>query len=224
MRTRVNSVLSITALLVAIGGATPVGEAAWNQLVPRNSVGTQQLKRNAVKARQLAPNAVRAAHVLNGSLLAVDFKEGQIPQGPKGDKGEKGDRGEPGPTEGATAVDTVETGPTTLTDQYGSSAYLASRFTTTRAGRLFLVKSFSGDLTCTSSAKWWWLTLDGQPVPSSVRFTSQTAAAPLTLDGVTAQPVAAGQHTLSVGAMCFAGSSTGSSTGLYSSGSAVVLG
>ena len=33
---------------------------------------------------------------LTPSLLAADFKAGQLPQGPKGDKGEKGDRGENG--------------------------------------------------------------------------------------------------------------------------------
>src|SRR5262245_53318532 len=58
MSTRVNSALSLTALVIAIGGATPVGQAAWDAVVPRNSVGTPQLKRNAVNARQLAPNAV----------------------------------------------------------------------------------------------------------------------------------------------------------------------
>ena len=59
----------------------------------RNSVGTLQLKRNAVTARKIAPNAVRGAHVLDGSLLATDFKGGQLPAGPKGDKGDKGAQG-----------------------------------------------------------------------------------------------------------------------------------
>lgn len=93
MRNHASIITSITALLIAVFGSTPIGEAAWNQVVPRNSVGTIQIKRNAVKARQLAPNAVRSAHVLNGSLLTADFKEGQIPQGPKGDKGDRGATG-----------------------------------------------------------------------------------------------------------------------------------
>jgi hypothetical protein len=97
MGNRINLVISVTALVVAVGGATPLGEAAWNQVLPRNSVGTLQLQRNAVKSSKLAPNAVRTAHVVNGSLLAADFKAGQLPSGPKGDKGEKGDRGERGP-------------------------------------------------------------------------------------------------------------------------------
>ena len=40
MGNRANSALALTALVVAVGGATPIGEAAWNQVVPRGSVGT----------------------------------------------------------------------------------------------------------------------------------------------------------------------------------------
>lgn len=98
MGNRVNSVLSLTALLVAVLGVTPLGEAAYNAVVPRNSVGTLQLQRNAVKAAKIAPNAIRGGHVLDGTLLTADFKAGQIPQGPKGDKGDKGDKGNPGAT------------------------------------------------------------------------------------------------------------------------------
>ena len=105
MSNRINTALSLTALVVAVGAATPVGEAAWQLVVPRNSVGTLQLQRNAVKAAKIAPNAVRTNHVLNGALLAEDFKAGQLPQGPKGDKGDKGDRGPAGP--GATMFTTT---------------------------------------------------------------------------------------------------------------------
>ena len=86
-------VVASLALLVALGGTS----YATVLNVPRNSVGTPQLKRNAVKPAKLAPNAVRTTHVLNGSLLAADFKAGQLPSGPKGDKGDKGDAGPPGP-------------------------------------------------------------------------------------------------------------------------------
>ena len=97
MGNRANSALALTALVVAVGGATPIGEAAWNQVVPRGSVGTLQLKRNAVTSSKLAPNSVRTGQVVNGSLLVDDFKQGQIPQGPKGDKGDRGPTGPTGP-------------------------------------------------------------------------------------------------------------------------------
>ena len=82
-------VVACLALLVALGGTS----YATVLNVPKNSVGTPQLQRNAVKAAKLSPNAVRTAHVLNGSLLADDFKAGQIPQGAKGDKGDPGSPG-----------------------------------------------------------------------------------------------------------------------------------
>jgi hypothetical protein len=79
-------VVACLALLAALGGTS----YATVLNVPKNSVGTPNLKRNAVTPSKIAPNAVRTAHVLNGSLLASDFKAGQIPQGPKGDKGDPG--------------------------------------------------------------------------------------------------------------------------------------
>ncbi len=94
MSSRISLALSFTALVVAVGGVTPIGEAAWNQVVPRGSVGTLQLKRNAVTSSKIAPNSIRTSQVVNASLLVDDFKPGQIPQGPKG---EKGDRGATGP-------------------------------------------------------------------------------------------------------------------------------
>jgi len=95
MSSRLALAMSAAALVVALLGSTPLGHALASQ-VPRNSVGPLQIKRNAVGPQKIAPNAVRTGHVLDGSLLTVDFKAGQIPQGPKGDKGEKGDRGSPG--------------------------------------------------------------------------------------------------------------------------------
>jgi hypothetical protein len=84
-------VVSCIALLVALGG---VGYAAT--ALPRNSVGPPQIKRNAVTSIK----------VKDRSLLARDFRRGQLPRGPrgltgaagaagaKGDKGDKGDKGE----------------------------------------------------------------------------------------------------------------------------------
>jgi hypothetical protein len=98
MQARLTLGLAAAALVVALLGSTPLGHALVSN-VPRNSVGAPQLKRNAVTAQKLAPNAVRTAHVLNGTLLAVDFKAGQLPAGPKGDKGDKGDPGPVGVSE-----------------------------------------------------------------------------------------------------------------------------
>jgi hypothetical protein len=85
-------VVSCIALLVALGG---VGYAAT--ALPRNSVGTPQLKRNAVTS----------VKVKDRSLLARDFRRGQLPRGLRGltgatgaagAAGAKGDKGDLGPT------------------------------------------------------------------------------------------------------------------------------
>ena len=77
--------LSLAALVVAVLGATPVGEAALNAL-PRNSVGPLQLKNDAVTS----------VKVKNGSLLARDFRADQLPQGPVGPAGPPGPAGAAG--------------------------------------------------------------------------------------------------------------------------------
>jgi hypothetical protein len=65
-------IVALIALFVALGGT---GYAAVR--VPPNSVGSTQLK----------SNAVRSSKVKNRSLLAKDFKAGQLPRGPRGRTG-----------------------------------------------------------------------------------------------------------------------------------------
>lgn len=77
------TVISIAALVIALGGA---GYAAV--AIPRNSVGTEQLKKSAVTS----------AKVRDYSLLARDFKKGQLPRGTQGDEGPAGPVGATGPT------------------------------------------------------------------------------------------------------------------------------
>lgn len=67
--------ISLIALFVALGGT---GYAALK--LPMNSVGTKQIKKNAVTSPK----------VRNGSLLAADFKSGQLPAGPAGPPGPAG--------------------------------------------------------------------------------------------------------------------------------------
>ena len=83
---------SATALLVSVLFATPVGQAA-SRLLPKNSVGAAQIK----------SAAVTGSKVKNGSLMAADFRAGQLPVGPKGDPGAQGPKGDPG-APGASAT------------------------------------------------------------------------------------------------------------------------
>jgi hypothetical protein len=75
-------VVACIALLFAMTGA---GYAAG--MLGPNTVGTKQLKKNAVISSK----------VKNRSLLAVDFKAGQIPAGPQGPAGPAGPAGPQGP-------------------------------------------------------------------------------------------------------------------------------
>src|SRR5206468_7737657 len=63
-------VVGCVALAIALGGTSFAAAIA----IPRQSVGTLQLKNSAVTTKKLAGNAVTSAKVLNGSLLASDFK------------------------------------------------------------------------------------------------------------------------------------------------------
>ena len=75
-------VVAAISLLVALGGTSI---AAVNQLKP-NTVGKLQLKNNAVGSPE----------VINRALLAVDFKQGQLPRGPRGLRGPQGPQGQQG--------------------------------------------------------------------------------------------------------------------------------
>jgi hypothetical protein len=72
--------LGMLALFVALSGT------AYAATLPRNSVGTAQLKRNAVTSAKVKPF----------SLLASDFRRGQLPAGPQGPQGPTGPRGPEG--------------------------------------------------------------------------------------------------------------------------------
>jgi Collagen triple helix repeat (20 copies) len=96
-KSRTATILAATALVVAVFGSTPLGHAAGNLVLARNSVGAAQLKKNAVTAPKLKKNAVTSVKVKNGTLLAADFKPGQLPAGPQGPKGDPGPQGIQGP-------------------------------------------------------------------------------------------------------------------------------
>jgi hypothetical protein len=75
--------IALLALFVALGGTAYAG---------------LKLGKNVVKGRNIAPNAVTSPKVKNGSLVAGDFKPGQLPAGARGEQGAKGDKGDKGDT------------------------------------------------------------------------------------------------------------------------------
>ena len=94
--------VGLLALMIALGGTS---YAAVD--LPRGSVGGSQLRNGAVSTEKLRNGAVTAAKVKAHTLLAKDFKSGQLPAGTRGPtgatgpQGAQGGQGEPGPTAAA---------------------------------------------------------------------------------------------------------------------------
>ena len=108
--------VALLALFIAMGGT---GYAALS--LPANSVGTAQLK----------DRAVTSAKVKRSSLLASNFKAGQLPAGAKGATGARGAQGLKGDTgaraQGPSAADywfvTSSSGDGTIAHQHGGAQY-----------------------------------------------------------------------------------------------------
>lgn len=86
-------VVALAALFVALGGSSYAALA-----LKANSVSSNHIKDGQVKRSDIAKNAVNAGKVADFSLLAQDFKAGQLPAGPKGDTGPQGQQGATGET------------------------------------------------------------------------------------------------------------------------------
>ncbi len=79
-------------MFVALGGTSYAAIS-----LPRNSVGTAQLRSQAVKRSDIGAGAVTSVKVKDFSLLARDFKRGQLSAGPQGAPGPPGEQGVQGP-------------------------------------------------------------------------------------------------------------------------------
>jgi hypothetical protein len=77
----------LLALFVALGGTSYAAA----------TVGSQDIQQRAVQTRHLDRGVVTTAKVRNGSLLAADFRAGQLRAGPSGPQGQPGPQGERGP-------------------------------------------------------------------------------------------------------------------------------
>lgn len=135
--------VALVALFVALGG---VGYAAVE--LPRNSVGTTQLK----------ASAVTSAKVKDRSLLALDFKAGELPRGEQGPAGERGATGPAGPTF-SFAYGTVLASPVPITSfstivTREVAAPYAGRLVVMFTGRVFLSTAVAGDAAMAYCTAW----------------------------------------------------------------------
>ena len=195
--------ISLIALFVALGGASYAAVK-----IPKNSVGSSQLKKNAVSSSK----------VKNASLLAEDFKAGQLPrgeQGPKGDTGATGPKGDTGATgaTGASGVAAVNgaTGSSLGISLSGSpQTVMTTTVNSAPAGRMVVTGSFrmynqasAGGNPSGSSCQ---VTIDGAPASQQTwnyAGTTQTGAEPMINNDwqvpvVGSAAVAAGTHSAAV--------------------------
>src|SRR4051812_8830497 len=82
-------VVAFVALLAALSGTAVA-------LPGKNGVDSGDIKNGQVTGADLKAGAVTSKKVKDESLLAQDFKSGQLPAGAKGDKGDKGNKGDQG--------------------------------------------------------------------------------------------------------------------------------
>lgn len=134
MRHRMPIVLSTAALIVAVLGVTPLGNAAIHAVVPFAKQAGNAAKLNGHRSSlNGAPKTIPVVGA-NGKLPASLGAVGpQGPAGPKGDKGPKGDTGPIGPSDGSFDSNdgdiTLNAGPATRVGTIpipGAGAYVIS--------------------------------------------------------------------------------------------------
>jgi hypothetical protein len=79
------NVVSSVCLFVVLGGS-----AYATVTLSKNSVKSKHIAQGEVKRSDVARDAVNSARVKDFTLVANDFKQGQLPVGPQGPKGDPG--------------------------------------------------------------------------------------------------------------------------------------
>ena len=183
-------VVACTALLFALTGA---GYAAG--MLGPNTVGTKQLKKNAVISTKIK----------NRSLLAVDFKAGQLPRGAQGApgtpgaNGAPGAQGPPGPTVGV--ADTTGNVPPAVP---GSFLVRTLNVTLPTSGSVLAMARVRSTTTCAagSCAAVYGLYVDGNPIPASAARQPSAASTTSDWDNIAvfgiAPNLAAGPHAVTM--------------------------
>jgi hypothetical protein len=139
------NVTATLALFAALGGGAYAAVT-----LERNSVKSRHIGPGQVKRPDIARNAVDSRRVRNGSLLAADFRAGQLPRGetgpqgpqgpagPQGLTGQTGQTGPPGPTKGAVS-DNLEPSPSPF-----GCCFSPAEITLEETSKVLVVVSFDG--------------------------------------------------------------------------------
>jgi hypothetical protein len=165
------NVVSTICLFIVLGGsAFAAATVITGKNVENGSLTGKDVKNSSLTGPDVKNNSLTGADVKNiksgdvsdGSLLARDFKAGQLPaegtQGPKGDKGDTGQKGDKGET--GDKGDTGDTGGRGPSDAFGTTGpattlalpagdYVVSAKTEWDSGG---TTPLAGDIQCTLNA------------------------------------------------------------------------
>ena len=83
--------MATIAVFVALGGSSYAAIKVTGKNVKDSSLTGKDLKNNPVTGKDV--KGIKTGDVTDRSLLAKDFKAGQLPAGPKGEKGDQGPSG-----------------------------------------------------------------------------------------------------------------------------------
>jgi hypothetical protein len=174
-------VVAYLALFVALGGTTYAAATIGSGNIKNDAVLSRHIKDGAVKNPDLGANSVGTGKVIDGSLLAQDFKAGQLPKGDKGNpclssdpacKGPKGDNGNPclssDPACKGPKGDTGARGPSDAFTNYGSAHTISNGSTQTVAS----VTLPAGHYTLSASVSFDEADADGEQTALSCSFVS----------------------------------------------------
>ena len=236
-----SNAIAYLALFIALGGtswaaATLPRNSVGSAQLKRNAVAQSDVRSGAITSRAVRNGSLTPADFARGALGGAQSSSGPAgpqgapgpvgPGGPAGPGGSAGPSGPPGATgpRGATGAGGA-TGPAGPTDAATSDVFSPAtpvaegdsgqrEVTTTRTGRLAVSRFISG-LSADCSANAWraWLTVDDVRLPGSVTstYTDGAGLSAVTLTGVTANPVPAGQHDIEVKFECVSGTLTSAS-------------
>lgn len=193
---------SAAGVLAAIAIFVALGSGAALALPGKSTVDKNDIQKAAVQSK----------HVKDGSLLARDFKAGQLPAGSRGPQGELGPPGPQGPA-GPTAAGVQDDADPAPTPDLPDAD--VTNINTPTAGRLLVMYSASTiQVDCSAGDHPdIGLYVDGVPVPDTQRDLLDNVQSPANASGITAAAVSAGNHTIEAGVDCPGGSPTSTSFG-----------
>ena len=199
----------VTTILI---GAGVLVLASTGGAVASIVVTSAQIKDETIQSRDVHNGSLQGLDVKDSSLTGTDVKTGSLTGSDIKDKslgvGELSITAQRNlRAQGVTGlhITPANRAPSPLTNTHSGSASLQTTFTTTVAGKLLLSQWFGAQITCsaTGSPAWWFLMLDDVPVPGTATyFPNSDTFITRTVTGVTSGAIAAGTHTLKVGAQC----------------------